>query len=123
MSFLSRFSRKKVERRASIATIAEIPEKNNGWKTKVGFDMKSKIMILTIVTTDRGIGDRQSGINGTIFRGNHDKPGHAKLSRRISERLDGRPSIKISDNYEIDEHDFKAYVSGIALIFFTNNID
>ena len=30
--------------------------------------MKSKIKILTIVSTDRGIGDRWSGINGTILR-------------------------------------------------------
>jgi len=36
MSFLSKFSRKKVERRASIATISEIPEKASGWKNKIG---------------------------------------------------------------------------------------
>ena len=52
-----------------------------------------------------------------IPRRNHDKPGHAKLSRRISERLDGRTSVKISDNYEIDENDFKANESGKSFGF------
>ena len=43
---------------------------------------------------------------------NPDKPSHAKLSRRISERLDGRTSMKISDKYEINENDFEATESG-----------
>ena len=93
MSFLARFSRKKVERRASIATISEIPDKSSGWKTKIGSKFEfSKI--------------------SNFLTKNHNKPGHAKLSRRISERLDGRPSVKISDNYEIDGNDFKAIQSG-----------
>jgi len=36
----------------------------------------------------------------------------ATHSRRISERLDGRDSAKISDNYEIDENDFEESESG-----------
>lgn len=43
MSFLSKFSRKKVERRASIATISEIPEKASGWKNKIGSKFERKI--------------------------------------------------------------------------------
>ena len=40
MSFLKKFSKKKVERRASIATITEIPEKQDfeTWKKKARFD-------------------------------------------------------------------------------------
>ena len=102
MSFLSKFSRKKLERRASIATITEIPERNSGWKSKVGFD-------LHFFRFGPGI---SGPLKSEIPRRNHDKPGHARLSRRISERLDGRTSVKISDNYEIDEIDFMANESG-----------
>ena len=61
------------------------------------------------------------GISGPlkskIPRRNQDQPGHARLSRRISERLDGRTSVKISDNYEIDENDFQANESGNSFGF------
>ena len=43
MSFLSKFSRKKVERRASIATISEIPEKNSEWKNKIGSKLEHEL--------------------------------------------------------------------------------